>query len=63
LQGYRRADLWDVWSRYLPKLASNAASAEQTEQSGSEMLFSAHVPSVPAFRQEKEAFGADREVF
>ena len=31
LQGYRRADLWDAWARYLPPMLASAEHAESIE--------------------------------
>jgi hypothetical protein len=72
LQGYRRADLWDAWARYLPQATSTPAKPEHPEQAQSRPRNSSAtavadqvpgVPDVPEFRHEKGAFGHDAEVF
>jgi hypothetical protein len=71
LQGYRRADLWDAWVRYLPQAVSAPASPEHAEQTQSRpaKLVAATVPApvpgvpdVPEFPQGRGALG-DAEVF
>lgn len=43
LQGYRRADLWDAWQRWLPPTSGQAEHPEQAEQARN----GAAVPLVP----------------
>jgi hypothetical protein len=72
LQGYRRADLWDAWTRYLPQPASTNAEPEHLEHTASDPCTSGtkavpdlvpDVPDVPEFLSEGNAFPGDAEVF
>lgn len=45
LQGYRRADLWDAWQRYLPLPPETAEHAEQAAHSAG--VPAVNVPDVP----------------
>ncbi len=50
LQGYRREDLWDTWSRYLPAHTHGQAEPPEPAEPGR----STHVPPVPHARQVPE---------
>ena len=72
LQGYRRADLWDAWMRYLPTSSSSPENPEHPEQEASHPRVSTaeathgvvpDVPDVPQFRQGTGGFTGDAEVF
>jgi hypothetical protein len=72
LQGYRRADLWDAWMRYLPQPAFSIAKPEHPEQAASHPCTSSakvvpdlvpDVPDVPECLRESDAFPGDAEVF